>query len=134
MIQMTLSLLATRVTRPDIVQTPEIPVDTPAQTGSVWSQSDPIDVSQTAQDAGIPYKIAITGDLYDRLQRCHPGDPYENEVVLWDVLWLGEFEHTLNSLVPAFAFTATIPCANGETECVRLRYIAGDPVVIEMAD
>jgi hypothetical protein len=92
-----------------------------------------VDVSETAQDAGIPYKIAITGELYDRLQRCHPGDPYENEVALWDVLWLAAFERALNALVPAFAFAATIPCANGGNETIRLRYMSGDPVVIEIA-
>jgi len=62
--------------------------------------------SDTAQDAGISHKMAIiTGELYDRLQRRHPGDLYENEVVLWNVLWLAEFEQTLNIPVPAFTFT-----------------------------
>jgi hypothetical protein len=134
MIQMTLSLLATRATRPDIVQTPEIPVAASIADGSISKITDLVDVSEAAQDAGIPYKMAITNELYERLQRCHPGDLYENEVVLWNVLWLGEFERTLNSLVPAFAFTATLPSANGGNECTRLRYVAGDPAVIEMAD
>jgi hypothetical protein len=120
MIQMTLSLLAT---------------DTGASTGTrlICNQSDLVDVSETAQDAGISHKMAVSNELYDLLQRCHPGDPYENEVVLWDILWLAEFEYTLDALVPVFAFTTTIPYMNGENECIRLRYVAGDPVAIEIA-
>ena len=132
MIQMTLSLLISRATPPDTTQTSRIPVASPIETASVYARSDLVDVSETAQDAGIPYKMAITGELYDRLQRCHPGDPYENEVVLWDVLWLGEFERTINMLVSAFTFIATIPSTKGENESIRLRYVAGDPAVIEM--
>ena len=133
--QMTIeSLLPLQTTQPPIM----LNVDVPAvvlieETSSICNQTDLVDVSQTAQDAGIPYKMAITGELYDRLQRCHPRDPYESEVVLWDVLWLGEFERTLNALVPAFTFTATIPSTKGEKESIRLRYVAGDPTVIEIA-
>ncbi len=133
MIQMSLSLLAPHVTRPNATPTLKIHLAAPIETWSVYARSDLVDVSETAQDAGIPYKMAVTGELYDRLQRCHPGDPYENEVVLWDVLWLGEFERTLNVLVPAFVFIAAIPSTNGENESIRLRYVAGDPVVIEIA-
>ncbi len=132
MIQMTLSLLTSRSTPLDATQTSRIPVASPIETASVYARSDLVDVSETAQDAGIPYKMAITGELYDRLQRCYPGDPYENEVALWDVLWLGEFERTINMLVSAFTFMAAIPSKNGGNECIRLRYVAGDPAVIEM--
>lgn len=130
MIQMSLSML---VIRPDAIQTPKSSAVIPMKIGPTYTRSDLVDVSETAQDAGIPYKMAVTGELYDRLQRCHPGDPYENEVVLWDVLWLGEFEHTLNMFVPAFTFTTTIPSTKGENESIRLHYVAGDPVVIEIA-
>lgn len=127
MMQMTLeSLLSLQATRH-----PVIPTAT-QETRSIRIQSDLVDVSDTAQDAGIPYKIAVSSKLYERLQRCYPNDPYENEVVLWDLLWLGEFERTLNMLTSAFTFTATIPSTNGGNECIRLRYVAGDPVVIEM--
>src|SRR5688572_5294576 len=127
MIQMTLSLLTSRATPPNATQTSRLPAASPIETASVYARSDLVDVSATAQDVGIPYKMAVTGELYDRLQRCHPGDPYENEVVLWDVLWVGEFERTLNILVSAFVFIATIPSTNGGNECIRLRYVAGDP-------
>ena len=133
MIQMALSLLPTVAVRPDVIQIPKISVAAPIATGLVYTRSDLVDVSETAQDAGIPYKMAVTGELYERLQRCHPGDPYENEVVLWDVLWLGEFERTLNMFVPVFTFTAAIPSKNGESESIRLRYVAGNSVVIEIA-
>lgn len=133
MIQMTLSLLTSRATQPDAIQVAKIPIVAPIETGPVYARNDLVNVSETAQDAGIPYKMAITGELYDRLQRCHPGDPYENEVALWDVLWLGEFERTLNVLVSAFTFRAIIPSTEGENESIRLRYIAGDPAVIEIA-
>ena len=109
MIQMTLSLFPSRAIQSDVIPTPKVPVAAPIETELVYARSDLVDVSETAQDVGIPYKMAITGEFYDRLQRCHPGDPYENEVVLWDVLWLGEFERTLNVLVLAFTFTAAIP-------------------------
>ena len=86
-----------------------------------------VDVSEQAQDAGIRYRVSMSADLFDLLQRCHPGDPYESEIALWDVLMLAEFEHTLNMLVPAFTFTAKIGA--GE---YRLRFNAGDPVHIEI--
>ena len=134
MIQMTLGILVPpRNTRPDVILTSKTPIAAPIAVGSISKITDLVDVSEAAQDAGIPYKMAITDELYERLQRCHPGDPYENEVVLWNVLWLGEFERTLNALVPAFAFTATLPYTDGGNECIRLRFIAGDPGVIEIA-
>ncbi len=91
-----------------------------------------MDVSEIAQDAGITHKMAVTTELYDRLQRCHPGDQYENEVVLWEVLWLAEFGRTLNAPTPVFAFIAAIPGAGGDGENTRLRYTASDPAVLEM--
>lgn len=127
MMQMTLeSLFSLQAIRPPIIPTAT------QETRSIHIQSDLVDVSETAQDAGIPYKIAVSSKLYERLQRCYPNDPYENEVVLWDVLWLGEFERTLNMLASVFTFTAIIPSTNGGNECIRLRYVAGDPAVIEM--
>jgi hypothetical protein len=127
MMQMTLeSLLSLQATQYPVLPTVAQEIRT------IHIQSDLVDVSETAQDAGIPYKIAVSSELYERLQRCYPDDPYENEVVLWDVLWLGEFERTLNMLASAFTFTATIPSTNGGNECIRLRYVAGDPAVIEM--
>lgn len=133
MIQMSFNLLTLQAVQPDVFQTSRIPVAAPINIRPVYPRSDLVDVSETAQDAGVPYKMAVTGELYDRLQRCHPGDPYENGVVLWDVLWLGEFERTLNTLVPAFVFTATIPSTNCKGESIRLRFVAGDPTVIEIA-
>jgi len=112
------------------ILTTDVPIP---KTRSIYTPSDLVDVSETAQDAGISYKMAVTGELYERLQRCRLGDPYENDVVLWDVLWLGEFERTLNMFVPAFTFTAAIPSKNGESESIGLRYVAGDPAVIEIA-
>lgn len=130
MLQMSLNLLA-----PGKTQVSNLPPKAilKASTKLVFDRADLVDVTETAQDAGIPYKMAVTGELYDRLQRCHPGDPYENEIALWDVLWLGEFERTLNLLVSAFVFTATVPSTHGENERIRLRYVAGDPAVIEIA-
>ena len=130
MMQMTFDgLLLLQTTRPPVMPTTDVPIQ---KTRLICTQSDLVDVSETAQDAGIPYKMAVTGELYERLQHCHPGDPYEYEVVLWDVLWLAAFERTLNAFVPAFAFAATIPCTNGGNETIRLRYLAGDPAVIEI--
>jgi hypothetical protein len=87
-----------------------------------------VDVSEQARDAGILYRVSMSSELHDILLRCHPGDHYESEIVLWNVLMLAEFEHTLNMLVPAFTFTATICDLD-----YRLRFIAGDPVLIEIA-
>ena len=86
-----------------------------------------VDVSEQAQDAGILYRVSMSVELNDILLRCHPGDRYESEIVLWNVLMLAEFEHTLNMLVRSFAFTETI----GDTN-YRLRFTAGDPVLIEI--
>jgi hypothetical protein len=130
MMQMTFDGLLLQTTQIPVMPTADVPIQ---KTRLIYTPSDLVDVSETAQDAGIPYKITVTGELYERLRRCHPGDPYENEVVLWDVLWLTAFERTLNAFVPAFAFAATIPCANGGNETIRLRYLAGDPAVIEIA-
>ena len=86
-----------------------------------------VNVSEQARDAGILYRVSISTELHDILLRCHPGDRYESEIVLWNVLMLAEFEHTLNMMVPAFTFTATICDLN-----YRLRFIAGDPALIEI--
>ena len=88
-----------------------------------------VDVSEQARDAGILYRVSMSTELHDLLLRCHPGDRYESEIVLWNVLMLAEFEHTLNMLVPAFTFTATICDTN-----YRLRFITGDPVLIEIVN
>jgi len=87
-----------------------------------------VDVSEQARDAGILYRVSMSSELHDILLHCHPGDRYESEIVLWNVLMLAEFEHMLNMLVPAFTFTATICDLD-----YRLRFIAGDPVLIEIA-
>jgi hypothetical protein len=126
MMQMTLESQL-QATRPPVILTAA------QETRSIHIQSDLVDVSETAQDAGIPYKIAVSSELYERMQHCSPNDPYENEVVLWNVLSLAAFERTLNALVPAFAFSAIVPCANGGNETIRLRYVVGDPVVIGIA-
>jgi hypothetical protein len=88
-----------------------------------------VDVSEQARDPGILYRVSMSVELHDILLCCHPGDRYECEIVLWDVLMLAEFEHTLNMLVPAFTFTATIWDLD-----YRLRFTAGDPVLIEIVN
>lgn len=136
MVQLSLEgLLPPHGCQSEQVQTPNASATTSYETGSNHhGHTDLVDVSETAQDAGISHKIAITTELYDRLQHCYPGDPYENEVVLWEVLWLAGFEHTLNLSAPMFAFIATIPCSGGMNENTRLRYRAGDPAILEIAD
>lgn len=127
MIQMTLeNLLLLQATPPPVRLT------TTQESRSFHIPSDLVDVSDTAQDVGILYRIAISSELHERLQRCYPNDPYENEVVLWNILSLAAFERTLNALAPTLAFSDTVPCTAGGDEIIRLRYVAGDPVVLEI--
>ena len=80
----------------------------------------------------MPCKVSISTELLDTLRWAHPGDPYESEAVLWDILILAKFEQSLNLQVPVFTFTASIRSHTGSEE-LRLRYTAGDPVLIEIS-
>ncbi len=134
MVQMTFEgILSLYSPQSETTRTLKAPVAASIETGSIDdNRTDLVDVSDTAHDAGIKHKMAVTIELYERLQRCYPNDPYENEVVLWEVLWLAGFEHILNAPIPVFAFIAAIPCAGSEDENARLRYTAGDPAILEI--
>ena len=80
----------------------------------------------------MPCKVSISTELLDTLRCANTGDPYESEAVLCDILMLAKFEQSLNPRVPIFTFAASIRTQAGSEE-LRLRYTAGDPVLIEIA-
>lgn len=116
----------------ETIQTSKTSAATSSKAEAIVGQTELVDVSDTAHEVGITHKMAVTIELYDRLQRCYPNDPYKNDAVLWEILWLANFERTLNDPDPIFAFIAAIPCASGDQENARLRYREGDPAILEM--
>jgi hypothetical protein len=85
-----------------------------------------IDVSETAQEAGIRYPIALTRSVWCKYVEVPPAVPWQDERGrLWDILWMLRYGIQQSKNESLILFTLHVQNTEGPPQPVQLKAVCG---------